>query len=150
MTLALSRAALVGGLLLLAACKSEPVDLGLFCGRDRNDTVVQASALAYGIEAPPPRVEAIHPLKEQDLFGLSIGQPDALGLLTSDATGALHHLACGGDLCSVQDARKALETCSDQRQCKIVGAVKLRTFYPLYLQDDAGGHVCDPRWRTGG
>ncbi len=138
--------AAAGTLALLGGCKAEPVDLGLYCEGDAATTVAFASNLAYGVEVPPPQVEGVHVLTEADLFQVPIGDPEALGLIASDASGTLHHRACKGTLCSVADAEAALGACSDQPRCRIIGAVKLSTFYPLYLSDEAGGHVCNPRW----
>ncbi|TWI35270.1 hypothetical protein [Paracoccus sulfuroxidans] len=130
----------------LAACKNDPVDLGLFCGTDAADTVARSSAIAYGPDVPPPQVQRVRPIEESDLVGVMMGDPAPIGLISTDATGALHHVVCADALCAVQDAEKALAACSDQAQCRIVGAVKTATFYPLYLDDDAGGHICAARW----
>ena len=133
--------------LFLTACKSEPVDLGLMCDDDAEATVRWSSAIAYGVEMSAPVVTGAHPLAEADLFGLDIGDAERLGLLASDASGALHHRTCSTVLCSLDDALKVLAACTDKPGCKIVGAVRLRTFYPLYLADTEGGHVCAPRWK---
>ena len=129
------------------ATEAGPVDLGLMCRADAKSTVHWSSAIAYGVEVPPPQVTGTHPLAEADLFGLDIGDADGLGLLASDASGALHHRPCSTVLCSLDDAWKTLSACKDKPGCKIVGAVKLRTFHPLYLADTGGGHVCAPRWK---
>ena len=130
-----------------ASSEAGPVDLGLMCRADAKSTVHWSSAIAYGVEVPPPQVTGTHPLAEADLFGLDIGDADGLGLLASDASGALHHRPCSTVLCSLDDAWKTLSACKDKPGCKIVGAVKLRTFHPLYLADTGGGHVCAPRWK---
>lgn len=138
--------AAAGALALLGGCKAEPVDLGLYCEGDAATTVAFASNLAYGIDVPPPQVEGVHVLAEADLFQVPIADPDGLGLIASDASGALHYRACKGALCTVPDAEAALAACADQPRCRIIGAVRLSTFYPLYLSDEAGGHVCNARW----
>ncbi len=130
-----------------ASSEAGPVDLGLMCRADAKSTVHWSSAIAYGVEVPPPQVTGTHPLAEADLFGLDIDDAERLGLLTSDASGALHHRRCSTVLCTVDDARKTLAICADKAGCKIVGAVRLRTFYPLYLADTEGGHICAPRWK---
>ena len=133
-------------MLFTTACKSEPVDLGLMCHADAGETVRWSSAVVYGVEVPPPHVTGAHPLVETDLFGLDIGDDDRLGLLAADASGTLHHRVCSTVLCNVDDTIKALAACADKPGCRIVGAVKLKTFYPLYLADVEDGHICAPRW----
>ena len=130
-----------------AVSEAGPVDLGLMCRADAEETVRWSSAIAYGVEVSAPVVTGAHPLAEADLFGLDIGDADGLGLLASDASGGLHHRPCSTVLCSLDDAWKTLSACKDKPGCKIVGAVRLRTFHPLYLADTEGGHVCDPRWK---
>ncbi len=136
----------IGALTLLAGCKTEPVDLGLYCEADAASTLAYSSALAYGVAMPPPQVEGTRVLKETDLFQLQIGDAEHLGLIATDASGALHHRVCKDALCSLDDAAAVLGSCPDQPQCQIVGAVSMRTFYPLYISDEAGGHVCNSRW----
>ncbi|WP_312525877.1 hypothetical protein [Paracoccus sp. (in: a-proteobacteria)] len=133
-------------LLLVAACKPEVTALGLACESDAEATVARSSAIAYGVQISPPRLTGVHPLKEADLFEVEMHDADKLGLLASDATGALHSVTCSDALCSLDDAKKVLKACAQEKQCKIIGAVESKTFYPLYLSDDAGGHVCAPRW----
>ncbi len=133
--------------LFATVCEAGPVDLGLMCRADAEETVRWSSAVVYGVEVSPPHVTGVHPLTEADLFGLDIDDPMRLGLLASDASGALYHQLCSTVLCNVDDARKALAACADKPGCRIVGAVRLRTFYPLYLADVEGGHVCAPRWK---
>lgn len=144
----LTALSLVISALVLTACRSEPVDLGLMCGDDAEATVREASAIVYGAEIPAPQVRDAHPLAEADLLGLDIGDAERLGLLASDAGGGLYHRRCSNELlCTADDARKTLASCADKAGCKIVGAVRLRTFHPLYLADTEGGHVCAPRWQ---
>ena len=109
-------------------------------------TAARSSAIAYGVEIPAPQVEGVHPLKESDLFAVEMGDPEKLGLLASDATGAFHHVVCKDALCTVDEASALLAMCRNERQCKIVRAVREKTFFPLYLSDADGGHVCSPGW----
>lgn len=141
-----SLALVAGALMLLGACKAETAELGLACEADAAATVTRSSAIAYGVDIPAPQVEGVHPLKESDLFAVEMGDPEKLGLLASDATGAFHHVVCKDALCTVDEASALLAMCRNERQCKIVGAVREKTFFPLYLSNSDGGHVCSPRW----
>lgn len=130
-----------------AVSEAGPVDLGLMCRADAEETVLWSSAIAYGVEVSAPVVTGAHPLAEADLFGLDIDDANGLGLLALDTSGALHYQLCSTVLCNLDDALKTLAACNDKPGCKIVGAVRLRTFYPLYLADTEGGHICAPRWK---
>lgn len=130
-----------------AAGEAGPVDLGLMCRADAEATVRWSSAIAYGVDVSPPQVIGTHPLAEAGLFGLDIDDAERLGLLASDASGALHHRHCSAALCTLDDALNTLAICANKAGCQIIGAVRLRTFHPLYLADTEGGHVCAPRWK---
>lgn len=127
----------------MVSCKPEySTALGLYCDETIEQTVNFSSSLAYGVEISPPHVTNVKFFDETALHDVPIRSGEHLGLLSRDATDQFYGHQCDGDLCSVEDAKKTLAYCQKNAQCKIVGAFKNNTFFPLYQKDDLGGHIC--------
>lgn len=129
-------------LLSLGACKDEKISLGVHCESNISDTVDFSSALAYGVGISPPDVQGVKSFDEVDLMEITIRSGSKFGLLANDGNGQFYSEPCDGELCGVEDAKNILTECRSEPQCKIVGAYKNNTLYPLYLSDDQGGHIC--------
>lgn len=131
----------------LLGCKEEDVALGVHCEASLQATTEYSSALAYGVDMSVPRVEDVHPLREEDFFDVRIPDTTRTGLISNDAAGDIYYTECRSELCNIDDALKALGKCKNNSGCKVSGFVKNNTFYPIYESDSDGGHICSSRVR---
>lgn len=130
---------------LAAGCKEEPKSLNFYCDETVEKTVSYSSAIAYGIDIAPPVVTGAPSMTETDLGNVDIGNVEKLGLLFMNRNRQIFHDTCSGDLCDTHDWVRISGQCGKEVPCKLVGAVKHSTFYPLYTSDTEGNHICAER-----
>ena len=127
--------------------QGEYVDLELFCGVNAFETSNHAYNLATGnnIISIPENISkpTLTPTSIDSMVRKRTGSIFFIISMDSDHNFYPHRCS---ERCTQSDFFDAFSICKNKRSCGVVGVVSNDTFFPIYLNDEVGGHICNGRW----